>query len=383
MATATKTRKPRTIGSGLSSVSENEVVPPVSTSNGPSERVAPGAVNDNFSDDLLEQAKPEQAVQIPAAPAPAAKPVAKVNDEELINLTRGVNTTGDVRDSVDASAVLILRKIPKQPFRLGLERQEELMQLMPGTVHKFEPYRQGNSFLTKIMDFPEEKTRLEKILNVDLSPTSEFYYEITFPMTDRPHGQFLTLDNSPQGAYEAVVYYCMIASPLVANGIHEYTDGTKPLAEWYIENKEAEALTKSAKVDTELLMFEKLAVMPDNRRVEIAKIMMIPDAHTGSPTLVKTALYTTLKSGSKQITAENACRRFMEIVSWSDLKISTAALVEDAIEMNLLRQTRTKDYAYGDEILGLTKEEVMSNLSNPRYSQIKASLVDRVNHKKK
>ena len=328
-----KTARARTIGSGLESVME---APVVNTASGPSDIVSPGNIATDFSDDVLEQSQPVQSIPEVAKPEPAPKPTPRINDEELINLTRGVNTTGEIRNSEEKASVLILRKIPKSPFRLGLERQEEPMQLMPGAVHKFEPYRQGNSFLTKIMDYPNEKERLEKILNVDLSPTSDFYHEITFPMTDRPHGLFLTLDNTAQGAYEAVVYYCMIASPLVANGIHEYNDGTKPLAEWYIENKEAEAATKSAKVDTELMMFERLASMPDSRRVEIAKIMTIPDAHTGSPTLVKTALYSTLKSGSKLITAETACRRFMEIIGWSDLKISNAAMVEDGIEMNLL-----------------------------------------------
>lgn len=384
----TPARRTRTVGQGATTTLDNMIDTQaehsnVSTANGPTSPVIPGTASQNFSDDIVTDSQPnEQLPPPPPAPVPEQQPVKKVMTEDLLNMSRGVNTSGEARKGSSNAVTLILRKIPKGSFRLGLERQEEPMQLMPGAVHKFEPYRSGNVTLTALNDDPKERKRLESILNVDLGPESSYYFDITYPMTDRPHGHFMTLDDTPQGAYEAVVYYCMIASPLVSNGIHEYQNGKKPMAEWYVENKEAEAAAESIKVDTDLKMFEMLAIMPDSRRVEIAKIMNIPDCHTGSPTLIKTSLFKTLKTGTKLITAEDASKRFMIIASWDDLKIGTAALIEDAIEANLIRQNRNKDYHYNDEVLGLTKEEVLATLMTPRYSQTKVSIMDRINHKK-
>ncbi len=273
---------------------------------------------------------------------------------------------------------LVLRKIPKGSFRLGLERQEDSPQLMPGAIHKFEPFMQGNQYLTDLSKNPKDRERLEKILRVDLSPTSDYYATITYQMYDRPHGQFMVFDDSANGAYEEVVYNCMIASPLVANGIHEYRSGKKPMAEWYIENKEAEAIVEGQKVDMELKMFEVLALMPDSRRIEIAKIMRLPDAHTGSPLLIKTELYKVLKSGNKLMTTQTAVERFLTINSWDPQRIVVAALVEDAENLNIIRLTKTKDWAYADQILGASKEEVVSFLMSPKSSSIRESIVNKV-----
>lgn len=273
---------------------------------------------------------------------------------------------------------LVLKKIPKGNFRLGLERQEDAPQLMPGAIHKFEPFMQGNSYLTALATDDKKRERLEKILMVDLRPTSEYYATITYQMYDRPHGQFMVFDNSVNGAYEEVVYNCMIASPLVANGLHEYTSGKKPLAEWYIENKEAEAIIESNKVDVELKMFNTLATMPLSRMVEIAKIMRLPDAHTGSPTLVKTELFKVLKTGNKLISSKDAVQKFLVISNWDPQKIVVSTLVEDAENLNIIRQSKTKDWMYADQVLGASKEEAVQFLMQPKASQIRESIMNKV-----
>lgn len=339
-------------------------------------------VEQNVTTDTEVLDSPEQN-EMPDLPSRKENGVAITSDENqpIVSAASILGLGGAksvVEESADKAPVLILRKIPKGNFRLGLEKQEDNPQLMPGAVHKFEPFMQGNSYLTALANKPADRERLEAILMVDLKPESPFYATVTYIMNDRPHGQFMVLDNSANGAYEEVVFNCMIASPLVANGIHEYRSGKKPMAEWYIENKEAEAIVESNKVDVELKMFETLALMPDSRRVEIAKIMRLPDAHTGSPTLIKTELYKVLKSGNKLMTAQSAVEKFLMISAWDPQRIVVATLVEDAENFNIIRLTKTKDWSYADQILGASKDEVVQFLMAPKSSQIRESISSKV-----
>lgn len=335
--------------------------------------------------DVLEEIKPK--IEEPLVKKEnGVRPESEAEKQPIVSassILEQISGPVSTAETLKPATILILKKIPKGTFRLGLEKQEDNPQLMPGAVHKFEPFMQGNNYLTALANKPKDRERLENILMVNLSPSSDFYATITYVMNDRPHGQFMSLDDTVNGAYEEVVYNCMIASPLVANGMHEYTSGKKPMAEWYIENKEAEAIIESNKVDTELKMFETLAIMPDSRRVEIAKIMRLPDAHTGSPTLVKTELYKILKKGNKLMTAETAVNKFLTISAWDAPKIAVAALVEDADNLNVIRQSKTKDWMYVDEVLGASKEEVVEYLMTPRASMIRDSITNKVNIKLK
>jgi hypothetical protein len=375
MAKSTK----RTIGAGVINVTSLDEL---------AKQQSEGPQNDT---DVLEEELPTKQEQVkPEEPLlqkeNGVRPEPEAAKQPIVSAASILDSIGgnsSAKESVKPATILILKKIPKGSFRLGLEKQEDQPLLMPGAVHKFEPYMQGNNYLTTLANKPKDRERLEKILMVDLSPTSEYYATITYVMNDRPHGQFMSLDDTVNGAYEEVVYTCMIASPLVANGLHEYTSGKKPMAEWYIENKEAEAIIESNKVDTELKMFETLAIMPDSRRVEIAKIMRLPDAHTGSPTLIKTELFKVLKKGNKLMTADTAVNRFLTISAWEPQRIVVAAMVEDAENLNVIRLSRTKDWMYVDEVLGASKEEVVEFLMTPRASMIRDSIMNKVNIKLK
>lgn len=317
-----------------------------------------------------------------AAPVDTSK---SVNDEEIIVNKSPSEILGLQKETRKNVTILKLKKIQKNTFRLGMEKSESQEQLMPGSAHTFQPFRIGDNFLTGL-DNPkmlETKQRLAKILGKNLDSSSLFYEELSFRMMDRPDGQTVVMDDTELGAKHELMYYCMLASPLVANGLDEYTGGKKPHAEWYIENIEGEAENKAELINTEIEAYGLFTTMPLETKAGICKLFGIK-AWGLSPTVITTTLWELIKNGDARtlnINAKEAVNKFIMYAKLPSGELRVKVLVEDAINFHVLRTNKQQDYVYGDEILGGSKDAVVDKLLNPRNSGIRQSLADKVSFK--
>lgn len=280
--------------------------------------------------------------------------------------------------------IVILRKIERSSFRLGLEKAEDRPLLVPGTGHTFTPYMRGRRYLNS-WDKPEFaglRPIIEQGLGISLADDSSYYQDLTFKMLDRKDGHFISLDGTPGGMKNIIIYSCMMASPIIANGLQEYTSGAKPFAEWYVENREAEAEAKEKQIDLEIRANAEFVNLSDSRRIKIAKILNLK-VWGLSPSVVKTTLWEFIKKGDPktQTTPALALKLFMDALGYGDTKIEVFALVKDAIEFNILRQDKSREYFYGDTALGMTAEEITARLMNAKYNNIRLSIEQRVNVK--
>lgn len=274
--------------------------------------------------------------------------------------------------------MVIVRKIQRFGFRLGMERTEEKYQLAPGTGQTFQPWKRGDRFLTgQIATDTALRQRLESILGVDLNDKSLYYENVTYRMEDRPNGQILAIEDDYSGAYMEVIYHCMIASPLVANGMQEYSSGKKPEAEWYIENREAEAEAKQKVMSDEMEAFSLFNQMSPTRRIALAKILGM-GVWGLSEAVIKGLLWDYLKKGEKGVSVVG---RFITEATRNDRTIVTKALIMDAIHYNVFRLNNARDYVYGDEAMGATLQAVEEKLLSPKNASLRVAVEEKVNLK--
>lgn len=251
---------------------------------------------------------------------------------------------------------IAIKKIDRFNFKLGMERSKEKYKLMPGVGHSWAPSKKGGDFLTGLENFPEERSRLEKALRVDLSPTSAYYATLSFRMEDKEHGQIMNFDDAQLGPYYEVVYYAMLASDLVANGLHEFKNGTKPFAEWYIENKEAESEMAQAEMTAEIEATNTFPTLSYAKRMDIAKLIGLP-VWGLSDKAASADLWKFIK-----VNSDNA-KAFNQLASVKDTEFNVRVLVTTAIKYNVIRRNRANDYTFGSEVLGPTEDHIVSRLS--------------------
>jgi hypothetical protein len=292
--------------------------------------------------------------------------------------------TSSLNDKLDSKKkyklFVTLRKITKFTKRLGLEQTAENFQLVPGTAQTFVPFMNGENYITGLEDKPELRKKLEKALNTDLGPRSPFYEELRFRMEDREHGQQIVIEEGFSGARMEVIYHAMIASPIIANGLQEYADGTKPMADWYIENREAEAESDQKDIDLELSAIEMFKNMSDTRRSQLSKILGLK-VWGLSPDLTKSMLWKYIKTPDKSNHGVSAMKKFLKEAEKNDTEIVVKALAQDAIQYNIIRKNGAGDFVYGDENLGSTLEGIEQRIMSPRNIQLRSGIEEKVNLK--
>lgn len=305
----------------------------------------------------------------------------KVSALDILNLNSSKSSLTPTVDPAKFKIFCVIRKINKMKFRLGMENTEEKYQLVPGTAQTFQPWKRGDKFLTGLEDKPEVRRRLEKLLGVSLDASSLYFENVTYRMEDRPQGQPLVIEDNYSGAYMEVIYHSMLASPLIANGLIEYTSGQKPEAEWYIENKEAEAEEEQKQIDIEMEAFNLFTEVSSTRRRELAKILGLKVWGLGDA-VVKTLLWGYIKKGVKDVPPPQAIKNFLKEARLNDRDIAIKATVEDAIFYNVFRMNAARDWMYGDEALGANKEAIYAKLVSPRNAALRVSVEEKVELKR-
>lgn len=260
-----------------------------------------------------------------------------------------------------------IKKIDRFTFRLGLERSKEKYRMMPGTGHTWAPAKKGNEFITGLEKYPEKRKELERELRVDLSPTSSYYATLTFRLEDKEHGQIMNFDDRQMGPFYEVVYYAMLADDLIANGLHEVKSGKKPFAEWYIENKEAEAELLQSEMTAEIEATNAFPSLSFTRRHDVAKLLGLP-VWGVSEKVASRELWNFIKQNSDNAIA------FNKLVDLSPTEIAVRVVVKSAIKVNVLRRDKLNNYTFNGEVLGPTEDHVVAKLVVATNSSLRLAI---------
>lgn len=294
-------------------------------------------------------------------------------------------TVLDELDEIAVAAVphirkVVIKKINRFKFRLGLERiTNDKMNLLPGTAHTWQCDKRGTDFITGLEGRPDDRKRLEQALRVDLGPQSAYWATLTFRLEDKEHGMILNFDDAALGAYYEVVYFGMLGSSIIASSLQEYTSGKKPTAEWYIEDREAEAEAKAAAVTSDIEAMRAYDAMSFDKRRGICKLIG-PDvgngAWGGSDKVVGTELWDYIKKSSKNAAI------FLDLAKKNDTELSIRILVSDAIKLNVLRKNKAREYFYGDVVFGPSEDNIIGRLILPQFSPIRQAIQTQVTAKR-
>jgi len=268
-----------------------------------------------------------------------------------------------------------LKKISRFNFRLGMEKTPEKYNLVPGTGHGWMCDKRGDQFITGLDKRPEDKLRLERALRVDLGNTSPFWSTLTFSMEDKDHGQIMNFDDVQMGALYEVIYFAMLESSMIANGLQEYSSGKKPFAEWYIENKEAEAEAKEVNMTHDIEATEKFTALSFSRRTGIAKMLGLK-AWGVSDKVAGQELWDFIRKDT------NNANEFLKLARMRDDEFSVSVLIKDAIKLSVLRRNKANDLTYANETLGPTEDHVVSKLIQPNNANLRLAIERMVEAKK-
>lgn len=278
----------------------------------------------------------------------------------------------DLEEVKTSTTVITIRPIPKAGKRLGLSDQPENFMRMPGTKYTWVPSRVGNKYLTGLT--PEEERHYSDLLGYSLDNKSEFWMNLKYELTEVPLGIKLNL-KVPR---EYVIYKAMTVSDLIANSLQEQRSGQKPNAEWYIENLEAEAEEKAKLADLKLEAYKRFSEISDDKKKDLAKILGLkPQGLTKKAAASK--LFDFLedtKGGLQNI------KSFLTSSKLSDTEIAVASLVDDAIQYNIIKLNKAKDYQYGDLIFG-SKSQTIAKIVSPDNQDIRHKITELVEAKQK
>jgi len=269
-----------------------------------------------------------------------------------------------------------IKKIARFNFKLGMERlTKEKLNLIPGTSHTWQCDKKGTDFITGFDTHPEDRKRLERLMRADLGPQSAFWSTLVFRLEDKEHGMILNFDDPTLGPYYEVAYFGMLGSSLIANGYQEYKNGTKPAAEWYIEDKEAEAEAKQADMTHDIEAMELFAKLSFAKRRTVAKLIG-PDAGLsawgGSDKVVSTDLWEYIKK-----TSTNS-KTFLDMARKNDIELEVRVIAADAIKLNVVRKNKAAEYFYADVTFGPTVDHIVQRIILPQYSNIRQAITNQI-----
>lgn len=260
-----------------------------------------------------------------------------------------------------------VKPLATKNFRLGLEKTKEKFIRVPGTKYRYAPSKVGHTYKTGLEHIPPaRRTALEKALGRKLD--NEFYVDLVYVMDgSNPHGHIMDLTVP----FELVVYLTFLDSELVAVSKSDTVKGKKPFAEWYIENDELEAEEQEKDRDMFTQVIEIFGGLSNTRRASYCKILGI--SVTGlSPRVASAKLWDSImEKGREGIKIQ---KKVLDISKWSDEKIAVSEEVEDAVVYNILRKNSAQDLVYGEEILGSSKEQVVSKLMGGENGALRMSI---------
>jgi hypothetical protein len=193
-------------------------------------------------------------------------------------------------------------------------------------------------------------------------------------LEDKEQGQIMNFDDIQMGPYYEVVYYAMLESPLIANGYQEYKNGKKPFAEWYIENKEAEAEALQENMTHEMEASALFSEISLSKRHSIAKLLKL-NVWGVSEKVASVELWNYVKKDS-----DNA-KEFKKLASMRPDELNVSVLVKNAIKLNVIRLDRKNDYCFANEVLGPSEEMIVNKLLVATNSPLRAAVARQVDAK--
>lgn len=273
--------------------------------------------------------------------------------------------------------------ITRGNFRLGLENTPEKFRSIPGTTQRWAPRRVGNLYRTgldrpEMGATPEERQAKLKALEMELGRTldSEFYNELSIKLDpNKLSGNKLYLSK----AFDFVVFLAMMDDNKVANGYEEYANGTKPEAEWYIENKEAEAEKLASSRSQQIKATNTFGTLSDAKKQKIAIMAGLPVLGL-SPLAVENTLWEWLTIPENKKAAIHI-KLFLDWVAMGDQYINISALVKNAIAFNVIRKQASGDYFYGDTLVGTTEAEIVGKLSRVTGADLRLGIESKLQAK--
>jgi len=360
-----------------SKMAAEKIVDPISI-------ISKAAIDEDITEDEIDR-QFNDVERTANNPAPG---VMQMPDDVLPTETTMINrkTTIDELNEIAAAArpnirKVVIKKISRFKFKLGMERlTKENLNLIPGTAHSWVCDKKGNHFVTGFDNHPEDRARLEKILRVDLGPTSPYWSTLVFRLEDKEHGMILNFDDAQLGAYYETVYFAMLGSSLIANGYQEYKSGAKSTAEWFIEDKEAESEAKQADMTHDIEAMDMFKTMSFDKRRAVAKIIG-PDAGIspwgGSDKVVSTDLWDFIKKNSIN------AKRFVDVASKNDIEIQARVVAKDAIKLNVIRKNKANEYVYADISFGPSEDHIVAKIALPQFSTIRQAILTQIQAKKR
>lgn len=266
---------------------------------------------------------------------------------------------------------IIVKPIQLKEFKLGLEKTKEKFVRLPGVRYRWAPSKKGNTYLTGLHHIPMAKrVALEKAIGRELN--DEYYADLTYIMDgSNPNGHHMDLSEPT----ELIVYLAFIESELIATSRSQHTNGSKPFAEWYIEDNEIEAEEQEKARDKTMQVNRIYDGLTETRRSTFAKLLGI-NVQGVSAKVGAAKLWTLLTEPTR--TRDKMIDRFIEISRWTDEKINVFAEVKDALSFNILRRNSAQDIIYAEQVLGATEEQVVSKLLMGENGQLRISIREKI-----
>lgn len=274
---------------------------------------------------------------------------------------------GDKPKPITIPEKVIVKPYVSKDFRLGLERTKENFVRVPGTIYRWAPTKVGDIYKTGLEYISDKKKiQLERALGKKLD--NYFYADITYVMDgSNPNGHHMDLTDP----FELVIYLAFIDSDLVATSKQQIATGKKPFAEWYIENDEVEAEEQEKERDDTISIIETYQQLSNPKRAAYCKLLGI-NVYGVSPKVASAKLWEALQEKGKKGIINK--KKFLQVSEWSDEKIAVSEEVEDAIVNNILRRNSAQDWLYGQEIIGSSKEQVVSKLMSSENSSLRIAI---------
>lgn len=227
-------------------------------------------------------------------------------------------------------------------------------------AHYLGPYlkRSGQRY-TGLDEFNRE--RFEKILGVDLRPSSEFWDNYSIRIDEN----YVVIDTD-DGPEEELKYLFLKSHKRVAASLRD----RKATADYVLIQPE-----EDAKAENEINRIKRKASSEFDRMGinEMRKALRIfgynPDS-TGD-SVVESNLYKIVESDPK---------KFLTV--WVDNKDREILfLLEDAVASNIIRKTKTT-YKYGTDVIGGTADDAIAYLKNPANQDLKIAITSQLEAKK-
>lgn len=221
---------------------------------------------------------------------------------------------------------------------------------------------------TEVKYRTERREALEKALNVNLSPDSDFYRfssdadKKVSPVRLGTTDFFLDLEDPMQ----EVAFHWLKVHPLIAPSLEAYRRGeVPPETQYYIADQEAEAklvYSKKKEINKAIAKFE--AMSPETKK-RVARLMALPVTDFTSEEEVYNIMDSALKEvefKSGRFKGMSTVRLFDQISNLKSDRLKVKDLVEQAITRNIYRVRANEKVFEGENQIAKSKEELVDML---------------------